>query len=124
MDDWISPFMRRLAISVAFTSIVSSAAGVSLMLRSNQVLTKRVVFSAILSSMAACIIVYLMLFELMESRPMLLCGVSILSGAGGASTLDLMLMLLRHWAKKKAGDEIKTELKDVAGRDIPKDGGV
>jgi hypothetical protein len=103
MDDWSESVstLRRIAAPLAFTNLVSSAAGIALMLRSNVALTKRVVFAALLSSWAAGTIVFLLLYEYLSDKPILLYGVSTLSGAGGASTLDLLFILMRRMAVKR-----------------------
>ena len=103
MDDWSEPMklLRKIAGPLAFTNLVSSAAGIALMLRSNVTLTKRVVWAALLSSWAAGTIVFLLVHDYLGDRPVLLYGVSTLSGAGGASTLDLMFILIRRWAINK-----------------------
>lgn len=104
MDDWLSDLtlLKKIALPIAFTSLVSSFAGIALMLRANKVVSKREFFQAILSSTAACAIVYMLLHDYLDERaPGLLYGVSCLSGAGGASTLDFLLIMLRNWSVKK-----------------------
>lgn len=104
--------LGRMANPLSFTVLVSSVAGIALMLRHSKRVTYRDVVSAVLSSAVACVIVFLLLYEYLGERPALLYGVSCLSGAGGASTIDLLLVALRRWAAKKG-----VGADDPAGRD-------
>lgn len=102
--DW-DEMARRLAVPLTFTSFFSSMAGLALLLRNQDELRARDYASAVLCSVCAGVIVYLLLLGYLEQRPFLLLGVSCLAGAGGASTLDLLLMLGRRWASSKFKDE-------------------
>lgn len=104
MDDWNSSLviLRKIAAPLAFTTVVSSAGGIAMMIRYNQEIRSRDIFAAILASFAASTIVLLMLYgRLNDESPTLLYGVSALAGVGGASTLDLLLVWMRRWATKK-----------------------
>lgn len=104
MDDWFRnmDLLKKLWAPLAFTSFISSIAGIALMLRMNKTVSKKDVTVAVFSSCAACAIVFMLLHDyLVDRAPSLLYGVSCLAGAGGASTLDLLLIMLRNWSVKK-----------------------
>lgn len=99
MDE--NELLKKLLWPLAFTSIISSMAGISLMLRNNEVVRPRDVAAAVLASVAACVIVYLLLAEYLAERQYLLYGISSLAGAGGASTLDLLFVMARKHLREK-----------------------
>ena len=93
--------LRRLMIPLAFTSFVSSIASISLMLRNQATIRARDYVAVIGSSITASCVVFLLLNHYLEGEPYILYGVSILAGAGGASTFDLLFFLARKWARKR-----------------------
>jgi hypothetical protein len=98
--DW-DELVQKLAVPLGFTAFFSSMAGLALALRGESTLRRRDYASAVLSSISAGVIVYLLLLGYLEQRPFLLLGVSCLAGAGGASTLDLLFVFLRRWVASK-----------------------
>lgn len=100
MDD--PDTLKHLAGPLGFTSVVASAGGLALMLRHNRKIRTRDVVMTVFASSAAGTIVFLLLYGyLIERNTSLLYGVSALSGVGGASSLELLLLGLRTWAEKK-----------------------
>lgn len=93
--------LKRLAAPLAFTGLISSVASISLMLRNQEVVKTKDIVAAIGTSFTAATILFLLLRSYLEEQPYLLYGVSILAGAGGASTFDLLFFLARRWARKK-----------------------
>lgn len=83
-------------IFLVFSGIGASALGLSVHLRGGGVLTWRGLLGALLHSLMWGIVVFLMGYStLRDDLPMLL-GLSILSGMGGASFADLVLMMVRN----------------------------
>jgi len=93
--------LRKLLWPLAFTSVISSMAGISLMLRNNETVRPRDCVMAILASITAAAIVYLLLAGHLEEHPYLLYGISCLAGAGGVSTLDLLFIVARKQLSKR-----------------------
>lgn len=78
-----------------FAAVGASAMGLSVYLRSGHVLTARAVIAVLMHSSAWSIVVFLLGFStLKEDIPMLL-GLSILSGIGTASVLDVVLVFVK-----------------------------
>jgi len=100
--DW-DVLIRKLGVPLGFTAFFSSMAGLALLLREEKELRRRDYVSAVLASISAGAIVYLLLLGYLEQRPFLLLGVSCLAGAGGISTIDLLFMVLRRWVSAKMG---------------------
>lgn len=98
--DW-EELTSKLAVPLGFTAFFSSMAGLALLLRNNKEIRQRDYVAAVLASISAGAIVYLLLLGYLQHRPYLLLGVSCLAGAGGASTLDLLFMFMRRWASSK-----------------------
>ncbi|MBY0236214.1 MAG: hypothetical protein K2W93_14635 [Burkholderiaceae bacterium] len=74
----------------------ASMLALGLLLRSNQALTWRVVLGAVLHSIAWGFAVFLMAYNKLSSDLPFLVGLSIFSGMGTASFIDLMLLLVKQ----------------------------
>jgi len=74
----------------------ASVLALGLLLRSNQGLSKRVVMGTLLHSAAWGMAVFLLSYSSFPGNLPFLLGLSITSGMGAASFLDLMLMLVKQ----------------------------
>lgn len=83
-------------IFLLFSGAGASALGLSVLLRSGGSLTARAVAGALLHSMVWGVVVFLMGFSTLHGDLPMLLGLSILSGMGGASFADLVLMLVKN----------------------------
>lgn len=99
----IEKLMRAGADDVAwwvlylmFCGVGASALGLSMLLRGGGSLTMRAVAGALLHSMVWGVVVFLMGFSTLKNDLPMLLGLSILSGMGGASFADLVLMLVKN----------------------------
>jgi len=116
MDE--NELLKKLLWPLVFTSMIASMAGIALMLRNNETVRVRDVFAAAMASIAACVIVYLLLAGYLAESPYLLYGVSSLAGAGGASTLDLLFIVARkQLAKRGLLDEPQSSEPDGSGEE-------
>lgn len=82
---------------------VSSVAGMARMLWEDKPIPLRKSIGAVLLSGFSGAIVCMLLWEPLIDRPMLMSGVSILAGIGGASTIDLLTVGLRTLITKRLG---------------------
>lgn len=90
----------------------SSVAGLAHILWEGKVLPKGRIVGAILMSGFAGLIVGLLLWEKLVNYPALLTGVSLLSGIGGASTIDFLISILRKYALRSMSNVSKGEDKE------------
>lgn len=74
----------------------ASMLALGMLLRSNQTLTRRVVLGTLLHSLAWGAAVFMMGFSRFGADVPLLLGLSIFSGMGAASFIDLVLLLLKQ----------------------------
>jgi len=74
----------------------ASMLALGLLLRSNQALTWRVVLGSVLHSIAWGVAVFLMAYNKLSADLPFLVGLSIFSGMGTASFIDLMLLLVKQ----------------------------
>lgn len=74
----------------------ASMLALGLLLRSNQALTWRVVVGSVLHSVAWGVAVFLMAYNKLSTDLPFLIGLSIFSGMGTASFIDLMLLLVKQ----------------------------
>lgn len=70
----------------------ASMLGLSMLLRSGHELTRRTVVGALLHSAVWGVVVFLMTYSTLKDDLPMLLGLSIMSGLGSASLLDLVLM--------------------------------
>ena len=86
-----------------------SLGGLAALLRSNNALTKRNVFSAMLNSgLIALVIALVWWANYRDTNLFFLVGISILAGLGGATTLDFATLYIR----KKLGLHVITKKTD------------
>jgi hypothetical protein len=74
----------------------ASVLALGMLLRSREELTKRVVIGTVLHSLAWGVAVYGMAYDTFKGQLPFLLGLSITSGMGAASFLDLMLLLVKQ----------------------------
>lgn len=74
----------------------ASMLALGLLLRSNQALTWRVVAGTVVHSLVWGVAVFLMAFKKLDGELPLLLGLSIFSGLGTASFIDLMLLIVKQ----------------------------
>ncbi|MCV2349342.1 hypothetical protein [Paucibacter sp. Y2R2-4] len=74
----------------------ASMLALGMLLRSNQALTWRVVLGSVLHSLAWGFAVFLMAYKKLDGELPLLLGLSIFSGLGTASFIDLVLLLVKQ----------------------------
>lgn len=79
-----------------FSGVGASAFGLSIHLRGGGVLTTRVVMGALLHSLMWGIVVFLVGYSTMKNDIPMLLGLSIMSGMGGASFADLLLLVVKN----------------------------
>lgn len=80
----------------------------ALMWESKEVDRKRVIFGSVLSGAAGVIVALLLWDRLIEVNPMLLAGVSLLSGVGGTAVLDVMVAGLLRFLRERFNLEGKS----------------
>lgn len=80
---------------LVFAGVGASALGLGVYLRSGGVLTTRAVLGVTLHSLMWGIVVFLMGYSTLKGDVPMLLGLSILSGIGTASVLDVVLMLIK-----------------------------
>lgn len=97
-EEWIVSHLPRLGL----VSGVSSLAGLAALLRSRRKLSPRVVFSSLLSSIVSGVIVYLLTVERFEDAASFHLGICALAGAGGGTTMDLLLAMSTRWLNQRA----------------------
>lgn len=78
-----------------FAAVGASAMGLSVYLRSGNVLTVRAVSAVLLHSSVWAVVVFLMGYSTLKSDMPMLLGLSILSGIGTASVLDVVLVFVK-----------------------------
>lgn len=78
-----------------FAAVGASALGLSVYLRSGNVITVRALSAVLLHSSVWAIVVFLMGWSTLKSDVPMLLGLSILSGIGTASVLDVALVFLK-----------------------------
>ena len=81
---------------LVFAGTGASMLGLSMHLRGGGVLTLRALVGAVLHSLMWGIVVFLMGYSTLRSDMPMLLGLSILSGMGSASMLDVLLMLVKN----------------------------
>lgn len=102
---WVS--MERMAragaddvawwvIFLVFSGVGASALGLSVTLRGGGELTMRAVLGALIHSLMWGIVVFLVGFSTLKNDLPMLLGLSIMSGIGGASFTDLVLLLVKN----------------------------
>lgn len=102
---WVS--MERMAragaddvawwvIFLVFSGVGASALGLSVTLRGGGELTMRAVLGALIHSLMWGIVVFLIGFSTLKNDLPMLLGLSIMSGIGGASFTDLVLLLVKN----------------------------
>jgi len=74
----------------------ASVLALGMLLRSNEALSWRVVAGAVLHSLAWGIAVFLMAYKKLDGELPFLLGLSIFSGMGTASFIDLVLLLIKQ----------------------------
>lgn len=95
----LSAVADETSLWLLFALIAGSGASVlalGLLLRSNQALTRRTVIGTVMHSVAWGSAVFLMTYEQTSLGLPFVLGLSIFSGMGAASFIDLMLLLLRQ----------------------------
>lgn len=97
--------LQTMGGPLAWTVAISSLAGLATVLRGAERPPFRMVVSAVLSSAVAGTIVAFALWRHLEGNLGLLIAVSGLAGAGGASSIDIMLATLRKRARSTLGPE-------------------
>lgn len=80
---------------LVFAASGASAMGLGVYLRSGGALTTRAVLGVLLHSLVWGIVVFLMGYSTLKTDIPMLLGLSILSGIGTASVLDVVLMLIK-----------------------------
>lgn len=83
-------------IFLVFSGVGASALGLSVTLRGGGALTLRAVLGALIHSLMWGIVVFLMGFSTLKNDLPMLLGLSIMSGIGGASFTDLVLLLVKN----------------------------
>lgn len=83
-------------IFTVFAGTGASMLGLSMHLRGGGVLTMRALVGAALHSLMWGIVVFLMGFSTLRTDMPMLLGLSILSGMGSASLVDVVLMLVKN----------------------------
>lgn len=83
-------------IFLVFSGIGASALGLSVTLRGGGALTMRAILGALLHSLMWGIVVFLIGFSTLKNDLPMLLGLSIMSGIGGASFTDLVLLLVKN----------------------------
>lgn len=78
-----------------FAAVGASAMGLSVYLRSGSALTLRAISAVLLHSSVWAIVVFLMGYSTLKTDLPMLLGLSILSGVGAASVLDVVLVFLK-----------------------------
>jgi len=106
MSDARAPAFRGLQAAVDETSLWllfaliggsgASMLALGLLLRSNQTLTRRVVVGTLLHSVAWGAAVFLMSYGTVSADLPFMLGLSIFSGMGAASAIDLVLLLVKQ----------------------------
>lgn len=81
--------------------IGSSVAGWALLLWEDKKVTRKQAIGGTLLSGLSGLIVSLMLWKHLQDDPMLLAGVSLLAGVGGASTLEFLVVMLRRYVRDR-----------------------
>jgi hypothetical protein len=95
----LSAAVDETSLWLLFALMAGSGASVlalGLLLRSNQALTRRTVIGTILHSVAWGSAVFLMTYEQTSLGLPFVLGLSIFSGMGAASFIDLVLLLVRQ----------------------------
>ena len=82
---------------------VAGLAGLAALLRSDAPVTRRAVAAVVLTCMTTGIIVYALLAPYVPDMTVRF-GVAALAGAGGSSTIDIMLAVLQRQAKTRLGE--------------------
>jgi uncharacterized membrane protein len=94
-DDFISPWLFFGGVY-----LIASIGGIAALLRSKEPLSARYVFSALLNSGIAGLIVGMVMWHVYEGKqPYLIFAISAAAGLGGATTLDVLF----HLVMKKLG---------------------
>ena len=99
VERWLSAGADDIAwwvIFLVFSGVGASALGLSIYLRGGGTLTTRIIVGTVLHSLVWGVVVFLMGYSTLKSDIPMLLGLSILSGMGGASFFDLVLMLVKN----------------------------
>ena len=83
-------------VLVVFAGGGASLLGLSMLLRSDKELTRRAVLGALLHSLMWGTVIFLISFSTLKSDLPMLLGLSMLSGMGSASMVDIALMLVKQ----------------------------
>ena len=81
--------------------IGSSVAGWALLLWEDKPVSRKQALGGVLLSGFSGVIVSLLLYKYLQDNPMLLAGVSLLAGVGGASTLEFLAVMFRKYVREK-----------------------
>ncbi|MFN4360523.1 MAG: hypothetical protein ACK4F4_07345 [Hylemonella sp.] len=99
VERWLSAGADDVAwwvVFLIFSGVGASALGLSIYLRGGGTLTTRAIVGTVLHSLVWGVVVFLMGYSTLKHDVPMLLGLSILSGMGGASFFDLMLMLVKN----------------------------
>lgn len=99
MSPRLENFLNAMGDDVAWWAVLAllggagaSLLGLSMLLRSGHELTRRAVFGALLHSAMWGVVIFLTSYSTLKSDLPMLLGLSIMSGLGSASLVDLVLM--------------------------------
>lgn len=99
MSNRLEGLVRAMGDDVAWWALLAlvggsgaSLLGLSMLLRSGHELTRRAVMGALLHSAVWGVVVFLVSYSTLKQDLPMLLGLSIMSGLGSASLLDLVLM--------------------------------
>lgn len=99
MNNRLEGLVRAMGDDVAWWAVLAlvggagaSMLGLSMLLRSGHELTRRAVFGALLHSAVWGVVVFLLTYSTLKGDLPMLLGLSMMSGLGSASLVDLVLM--------------------------------
>lgn len=99
IERWLSAGADDIAwwvLFLVFSGVGASALGLSMHLRGGGSVTTRVVMGALLHSLMWGVVVFLIGYSTLKNDIPMLLGLSIMSGMGGASFADLLLMVVKN----------------------------
>lgn len=103
MNNRLEGLVRAMGDDVAWWALLAlvggsgaSLLGLSMLLRSRHELTHRAVLGALLHSAVWGVVVFLVSYSTLKQDLPMLLGLSIMSGLGSASLLDLVLMVVKQ----------------------------